>query len=701
MVSKRIVTSTCPYCVFHCGVLAHVTKGRVIRIEGDPCNPVNRGVLCVKALASLEYLYHPDRLKHPLKRIGEKGEGKWQQLSWDEALGSIASELIKVRDDYGAESVAIISGAYGGLRDNYLKRFSNTFGTPNFTWMGHVCSGPRAEASMITHGFEPIPDYEYPPACIVTWGANVRETRIPEYERTIQTLNRGTKLMVIDPRGTDLADRANICIKPRPGSDLALALAMINVIVNESLFDKAFVDNWTIGFGKLKVHVQDYSPERVEAITWVPSTTIREASRFYARNKPACIQWGNGLENNINSFQVCRAISILRAITGNLAIPGGESRWLLPTLPGPPELTLENKLPVDMLGKKVDARYKLIPTIRPVLPQSIIEAIMNGNPYPIHVAYIQGSNPLLSYNNTQETYRALKKLDFLGVAEIFMTPTAALADIVLPAATYLEFDSIVNTPTLASIQVQQRVTRIGECWSDYEILYGLAKRLGLGEYFWDSEKKCLDAVLKPVGVTFEEFRKIKVISGRMEYRGYQTNGFKTASGKVEIYSSQLKDWGLDPLPIYYEPPETPWSAPELAEKYPLVLTSYKATPFRHSGGKQITTLRGSHPEPITGIHPETANKLGIKEGEWVYIETKRGRIKQKAILISNIDPRVVIVDYGWWFPERGVSEFYGWAESNINVLTDNKPPYNREVGSTTLRGMLCKVYKVSWHKYPC
>ena len=174
----------------------------------------------------------------------------------------------------------------------------------------------------------------------------------------------------------------------------------------------------------------------------------------------------------------------------------------------------------------------------------------------------------------------------------------------------------------------------------------------------------------------------------------EKNGFNTPSGKIELYSSKLKEWGFDPLPAYYEPPETPISAPEMAKDYPLVFTNWKSVAYRHSQGRQIPSIRKSHPDPVVAIHPETANKLGIGDGDWVYIESKRGRIKQKATLVTSVDPRVVAIDYGWWFPEKGQSELYGWKESNMNVLTDNKPPYNREMGSTTLRGGLCRVYKV-------
>jgi len=690
---NHIVRSTCGICSSGCGVLVHLSNGQAVKIEGDPDSPISRGAICSKGLASLEHLYSPYRLRHPLKRIGAKGEGKWQQISWDEALDTIAEKLIQAKEKYGAESVAFIAGSNKGIQDTLLVRFSNAFGSPNHFWAGYTCFIPRLLAAITTYGYLAFPDYEYPPACLIAWGANVNESRFAEYGHTLRALDRGTRLIVIDPMESEFAKRANFWLRIKPSTDLALALGMINVIINEGLYDKEFVDKWTAGFDELKTHVQDYPPEKVEKITWVPAENIKEIARFYATNKPACIQWGNGLDTNINSFQACRAISILRAITGNLGIPGGELQWASPVLLNRPDFRLEDKIPADVWNKRVEAEYKTLPLIHEGLPQAAVKAMLYGEPYPIHAAYIQGCNPLSSWANAHETYKALQKLDFLAVSELFMTPTAALADIVLPAATYLEFNSIVSPPYYSGYQVQQKVTEVDECWSDCKTLNELAKRVGMGECFWENEDQPLDEILRPAGLTFEEFKKAGVIVGSKQYRAYQANGFATPSRKVDLYSSRLKEWGYDPLPVYYEIPGTAYDDPTLAEDYPLILTSSKLVQFRHSGGKQIATLRGSHPQPITSLHNETANKLGVKEGDWVYIETKQGKIKQKATLTPNIDPRVVIVDYGWWFPERDASDLYGWAESNINILTSNKPPFNRELGSPNFRGIACKVYK--------
>ena len=342
-------------------------NGRVIKVEGDPESPLNRGELCPKGQASLEYLYHPDRLKHQLKRVGEKGQGKWQQITWNEALDTVAGELAKARDKHGAESVVFIQGSNkGGSQMLHLARFANVFGSPNIAYQGYVCFVPRRNASNITYGFYAIPDFDYPPASIVVWGKNLSESLHHVHRRVMRAVEGGAKLMVINPMKVEGTERADLWLQLRPGTDLALALGMLNVIINEGLYDKAFVEQWTVGFDELSAHVQDYTPEKVADITWVPAETIKEAARFYGVNKPACIQWGNAIDHGVNSFQSARALCILRAITGNLEIPGGAVRWSPPPVlghqlgPRPTTFTLPEKISPEVRQRAVTVS-KLLP----------------------------------------------------------------------------------------------------------------------------------------------------------------------------------------------------------------------------------------------------------------------------------------------------------------------------------------------------
>jgi anaerobic selenocysteine-containing dehydrogenase len=695
MGQEKVIESTCGMCFAACGVQVYTANGKVARVKGNPGSPINRGVLCPKGLASVEFAYHPARLKHPLKRIGEKGAGKWAQISWDEALGTIATEMIKVRDKHGPEAVAFIQGSAKGLIDSYNERLANAFGTPNFATTGNVCFLPRLFAAEMTCGSYTVPDYEHPPACIVVWGANLSETRIGEHLRAARQIGKGTELIVVDPVQSVFAQKARYWLQLRPGTDLALALGMIHVIISENLYDRVFVKQFTVGFDRLKVFVEKYSPDRVSKITWVPPEAIENAARHYARAKPACIQWGNALDHGVNSFQSARAVSILRSLTGNIDIPGGD---LLPSYPlagsQALDIVLKERRSAEMWEKRIGAGQNLFPHFKRVLPRNLVDAILEERPYPIHSVYVHASNPLLTYPHASRTYHAFRKLDFLAVADFFMTPTAALADIVLPAATYLEYDSIVAPPYYPFAQIQQKAVQIGECRSDFEITNGLAQRLGLADLFWGCLEEFFDEVLKPAGLSFSDFRKKVILSGPKTYRKYEKHRLNTPSGKIEFYSDQLESWGFDPLPVYREPPETPRSDPELAKAYPLVMTCRKSVYYLHSGGRQIKSLRKGHPEPVFLIHPQTADRFSIKNDQWAYVETRRGRIRQKAVLSDKVDRRVICVDFGWWFPEKEISELCGWDRSNMNILTNDQPPDSRETGSSNIRGLLCRVYAV-------
>jgi len=414
---------------------------------------------------------------------------------------------------------------------------------------------------------------------------------------------------------------------------------------------------------------------------------------MYAQTKPASIQWGNAIDHNINSFQTARSLCILRAITGNIDVPGGDVLISpLPVMRAGHFMMLRDfpRKPEGMIGGefKLAVRGAFVPR------QALIKAILEEKPYPVKAVLLFNTKPLLTYPNSQEVHDALKKLEFLAVSELFMTPTAALADIVLPVAASLEMDEVSPYPPSGFLLAHPQIVEPPpECWSDMKIINELAKRLGLGNYFWADEREALDLILKPSGLSFEEFKRERILWADKGYRKYEKDGFPTPSRKVEIYSNQLEGMGYSPLPTYIEPPETPLSNPQLAKEYPFILTSGKSPFFHHSAHRNIDSLRKASPEPVVELNPDTATKLGLREGDWVYIETKRGRIKQRLGLNNHLDPRIAIASYGWWFPERGVGELFGWQEANINVLTESSPPYEPAVGSVNLRGILCRIVK--------
>ncbi|MGA2468092.1 MAG: molybdopterin-dependent oxidoreductase [Thermodesulfobacteriota bacterium] len=674
-----------------CGILAHVENGRITKIEGDPDSPLNRGTICAKGLAQIEKLNHPDRLKYPMKRTGERGEGKWNRISWDEALGTIAEKISEIIKGDGPRTISFAQGTPKGLELFLLIRLANLLNIPNISTTGNVCHMPRETASTLTCGFFPIPDYDYRPACVVVWGSNLFQTNEEGIlgSQLKRALDQGAKLIVIDPRKTAIASKADLWLQPKPGTDLALALGILRVIIYKDLYEKAFVEGWTKGFPELKEHLQQYPLEKVSEITWISKEKIIEVAHLFSQTKPACIQWGNALEHNPNSFQCARALLILMAITGNLDVPGGNVNRPAPPIMRPGEFALVKKFP-NKKEKILSPEFRLSTMMGFVPSQLIVKAILTEKPYPIRMMYIQGGNPLLSYANAMETFRAMKKLHFLAVSEIFLTPTAQLADIVLPAATNFEFDDIghFGLPHGFILARPKIVEPVAECWPDSKILNELGKRLGYGKYFWNDMRECLDEILKPAGMTYDDFKNIGILKGKWEYRGYEKKGFNTPSGKGEIYSQQLKEWGYDPLPAYQDLSESP-----LLKEYPLIFTSAKDPFYFHSAYRNISSLRKLSPEPIVLIHPETASHFGIDEGDWVSIETKQGTIRQKAKLNTEIDPRLIVLSFGWWFPERKDLELSGWKESNLNILTNNDPPYEPAIGSTSLRGVPCRIYK--------
>ena len=693
----EIIPTVCRECNAQCWIFAHLRKGRVVELKKDPSSPNFRGSLCWKARASVERLYHPDRLRFPLKRTGERGEGKWKRITWHEALGLVADKFMELRDQYGAESIAFVKGYYD-RRCDLVSRLGNVFGTPNIVSIDNTCYIPSASGRLLTYGFDGKPDFSGLPDCVMCWGKG-----------GMPPLKEGAKFIVVDSIKTEAAKQADVWLQPRPATDLALALGMINVMVNERLYDDKFIDNWTTGFDKLKKHIQQYSPDKVAEITWIPAEKIKEATRLFSRYKYACLQTGNAGEDSYNSTQFARATSIIQTIRGLLDIPGGtiESRGMPIDREGKAADILSHMIPKEQVRKKLGIEYGHFPADplwdsivnKPaeLQPQYLVKSILEKEPYQVQAAFVMGSNPVLTWSNSKRVYEAFSKINFLAVADMFLTPTASLADIIFPCASYLEADAVIvgssgNGDTY--LKAQQKVVQVGECRTDLEIVISLAQELDLSRYFWKDLHAYLDEHLGKVGMTFDELcQRNGIVSSGTRYRKYLEKGFNTPSGKVEIYSSICKQWRYEPLPVYHEPRETPFSAPDLVDEYPMILTSSHDRDYVHSQDRNLKTLRKRNPDPIVLIYPDTARTLGIEEGDMVFIENKRGRIRQKATLSKEVDPRVVSVAYGWWFPERDALKQYGWDEANINVLTDDSPPYSPEIGSPAMRGFLCRVYK--------
>lgn len=693
-----VFNSVCRGCHGGCSALLTVEGGRVTGVRPAPDSPFNLGRMCSKGLAAPEIMYHPDRLLTPLKRDGERGSGKWKRIDWDTALSEIAERLGRIRSETGPESIAI---GQGTGRHHYLHtvRFANQLGTPNWYEPGLAnCFIPRITASNLTYGTFVGADYygEVNPKTIVFWGHNpIVSGADGELSFPVQrALQRGAFGIAVDPRRSETAKLCRLWLPLRPGTDAALALAMAHVMIFEGLYDRPFVETWTVGFDALKARVADCTPAWGEAITGVKAADIAEAARRYATEKPGVIEWGVALEQNPNCLQNVRAVAVLRGLTGNLDVPGGDllSEGRLQRYP-----TLREALPEGMLQKRIGAgEFKLLGGFRAFMPSGHIPGIFcamrTGEPYRIRAFLLFGNNPLTTVANAKEVRESMLCNELIVATELFMTPSASLADYVLPAAYWPEVNQIIELPYVmeTGVVAQRRVAQVGECRQDEEMMIDLARRMKLPGAA-ESLEDILNFRLAPLGVTFEQLKERHMMVPPHEYRKYEKAGFRTPSHKVELSCKGLERLGYDPLPSYREPPESPVSTPDVAREFPYVLTTgSRRREFFHSEHRQVESLRKRRPDPQAELHPATAARHGIRHGDWIRIASPRGSARMKALVTEDIREDVVNVEHGWWFPEKTGPDFGVW-ESNANVLTSNAPPYDPAFGSYQLRALLCRV----------
>ena len=707
--NSEIYKSACRMCHGGCGVLIHANDHDITKIEGDPLNPMNKGKLCALGAASLEQIYNPRRLKYPMRRVGRRGEGRWQRISWNEAYAEMVSKIREATEKDGAESIWVGTGT-GRHHFPFVSRFANAIGTPNWCEPGTAqCFRPRVHGSIITMGQLPICTYtnDIYPDLIMFWGHNPIYSG-PDGELGFgvkEALARKPKTIVVDPRETLLAKRADIWLQLRPGTDDALALAMLNVIIGEGLHDHAFVNKWCYGFGELKDRVKSYTPEWAEPITWVSADHIRKAARLYAEIKPSMLEWGCAIEHTPACFQTVRALLCLPSITGNIDQPGS---WSFGMMPLPPFPQLFDKMPMEQQKKRLGYNdFKVLSGELAQLPSAhiptIFNAIRTGKPYRVRTGMIFGNNALSTYGDVQTVYETLMALDYLVVAELYMTPTAELADLILPVATWAEVDALPAVPFYGQnvILAQQKSFQYAECKQDEDIMVEICRRLDT-EFGQESPQEIYDTMLRTkLDFGWEELKQMGFYQPEFKWRKYEENGFDTPTRKIELYSTRMEDMGYDPLPYYEEPPESPLSTPELMSDFPLILITGARIPmYFQSEFRQLPKLRKGRPEPECELHPDLANKIGVVQGDWVSIETKRGKCRQKVKLFDGIDPRVVHAQHGWWFPEEEDGPDHGIWRSNANTLTSMDPPYCSAMGTYQLRALLCRVVKLDETEEP-
>lgn len=715
----------CGLCHPRCGLLLEMEDGKAVRVKGDPDHPVTRGMVCSRGLLMLDHVYHPNRINYPFKRKGERGAGQWERIPWEQALDEVGNKLDSLRNRYGAETLAFTHGTKRTLHWDE-RRFHNLFGTPNICGANNVCMCPSQAIEYATCGGFSFGDVEHT-QCIVLWGHGPSQSNPGLFGQIMRAKKRGAKLMVIDPRRIREAEMADMWLPIRPGTDVALMLGWIRIIIEEERYEREFVDKWTVGFEDLKGAAADYTPERVAEITWLRPEQVLESARMYATTRPSMITWGFGIDKQgVNASQATRARAILRAITGNLDVQGGEPLgWVDPVgdVIDDVEMELNSALSPEQRAKQLGAdEYPLfgfpgwerneeanrrLPSGYMYPPhagmtavahaRTVFEAVRTGKPYSVRAAISLASNPLLSLNDTRKTYEALKSLDLYVVGEYYLTPSAALADYVFPICSTVETTELWHTKDFC-VACPQGVEPLYERRNTYDFWRGLALRLGQeSDWPWETVEEVWDYRLAPVGLSFDELMEQNGLFGKREYKRYESHGFGTPSGKVEIRSSIFEAFGHDPLPVYRRMPQSPDGDPKLYGQYPLVLiTGSRFMPMYHSEHRQIPAARKKRPDPLVTIHPETASMSGLQEGDWVRVISPKGEVRMRLHTSERVDVRMADADHGWWFPEREEADptLFGVFESNINVLCPDDAEYcNPEVGGWPHTALLCRIEK--------
>jgi|SRR5579884_530696 len=707
IVTRRAI---CCHCSARCGVLVDVdAAARPVAVRGDPTHPTSKGWLCPRGRAAIEYFEHPGRLDHPLRRVGERGEGRWERVGWDAALDDIAERLLRLRDESGPETLAYLCGTFHGADANFGYRLLHHFGSPNSGGIGPICGGPRDMAGALTFGFSPLGTDVQPgtTGAVLLWAQHPSASLPALWTRVLEAKRQGAALIVVDTRPTLEARQADVWLQPRPGTDAALALGLIQVILAEDLWDHAFVERWTTGLDRLRARAAEYPPERVEAISGVPAEQVRAAARAYAGASAAALSRGspNGMGRNSLAFE--RAVTLLIALTGNLDRPGGN--YLSGPQPGLGSKTSYEDyaaLPPAQRRKRLGAeRYRLNDAGFELLsaaarrvwhdtpypysiqfwaaahPPTIFRAILTGEPYPVRALLVQHNNLLGCYSNSQQVYAALRspRLALSVVHELFLTPTAMLADYVLPAASWLEKPLLWSSGRGDAVMSgQQAVPPRHERHSDYDLCRDLGRRLG--QDWPDRVEQVWDEWLRAAEVSFAELSTrerywLPAASQRgrhatIDPRTGEPYGFGTPSGKIELASSILEQLGYDPLPAH--DPAGEEGAGDAAA-YPLrLMTGGTRIDATHQDHRQVASLRRHHPDPLVELAPETAAGLGIAEGDWVRVETPRGSFRQRAHLVPGLALDVVNAER-WWYPEREGAEpsLFGFWESNVSAHTED------------------------------
>lgn len=723
---------TPPGCHNSCGMLYYLKDGVMDHAEGDPLFPYNDGRLCSRCLNLHEAAYNDDRLKYPLKRAGQRGENKWDRISWDEALDLIEEKARYYTEHYGAESIFGFVGTGRNICWQVPWIINNAFGSPNTfcaLFSGDSCAVPRTAATVAMMGAYPVPDmsqfnearydyegYEYP-GTILIWGGNPLISNADCFQGfwiTDCMQRGGSKIVVVDPQVIWLAAKAEVFIQVRPGTDCAVALAMNHVILEEDLYDHDFVDRWCYGFDEFAQSCEEWTPERAAEVAWCDAEDIVKAARLIATNGPCAFPFAVSNDHKRNGVSAYQAMFNMLAITGNYERPGSNTLaydpWgtVMSYVAGWDEGVLSDEMKAKRLG---DKEFPMHAVGFSALGQGdvALRALETGEPYQLKMCWMMGTNPIANMSaDAPRSYQALKKVDFTVVCDYHMTPTiVALADLVLP----ISFNWERNTLRLwfTPVRASRKISQYYEAKSDEEIVVLVGRRMNPA--FFDSigvydDVDLLEYIVKSAPNATMSYRQLHDETmycwPDRPYYQHETGGlrsdgqpgFQTATGRIELFCSMFNALGLPPMPRYEEPSESPYTTSDMFKEYPLVLTTgARNWEFFHSEQRDQAHMRATYPDPRVRINPEDARTFGVEDGGWVWIENHIGRCRQRALVTEGILRGVVSADHGWWFPEQPAESphFFGVFDSNINNLVEQCNPGVYSFGAP-YRGTLCKVY---------
>jgi thiosulfate reductase/polysulfide reductase chain A len=666
----KMVPSFCYMCPWNCPSEVYVKDGKIVYVKGLAGAP-NSGRRCAKGEASFQVVDDPDRLKYPMKRVSPKGkEPKFERISWDEAYTIIANKLTDVKDKYGPE--AVVSLYHHDPNSVFTQiLLTQLYGSPNF--YGHTagCEQSRRQACLTVFGHVfPMLDFE-DSRYIMLWGINLLEAveAIWENLALFEALDKGAKLVVVDPKFTHTAEKADEWIAIKPGTDGAMALAMCYTMIEENLYDKAFVREWTSGFDEFAQHLRDkgYTPEWASKITDVPAETIRRLAREFATTKPAIAEVFKGPGNYTNGADASRAIYMLNVLTGNVDGPG--NLCLKDWAPvGPPVIIPDEAMTKP---KKPPLHVAMGYPLAPDLPTGLLpKAVISGDPYPVKVLFLHAINLVMSDPNTELVKKMFRELELAVTIDLYMSETALESDLVLPDASFYERAEVRQGLYKApqAIICQPVIPPVGESQPMYEIVKGIAGKMGYGKYFtyktWEDWAK---VAVQGLPMSLDELKTQGIWTGENRYYKYKESGFPTPSGKLEIWSKNFENSGYNPLPEYKEHSVVP------DEEYPLQLITSKLSMHCNVLTQNNPYLMEIVDENWVELNPVDARKYGIRDGDMVVVESPHGKGVIRAKVIEGVKPGVACArhdhGFGHWSPFLSVA--YGKG-AHLNHLVDSQ-----------------------------